>query len=60
MTWNELIATGTNLTVLGALVFTWRTFLRELRRDRDFWRTMALRGTHLAERATAAAEPDGQ
>ena len=55
MTWAELVAAGANLTVLGALAFTWRTFLLEMRRDRDFWRTMALRGTDLAERATAVA-----
>lgn len=50
MTWADLVSAGANLTVLGVLAFTWRAFLQELRRDRDFWREMALRGTNLAER----------
>lgn len=56
MTWAEIVGAGANITVLGVLAFTWRTFLQELRSDRDFWRAMALRSTDLAEDATRLAE----
>lgn len=56
---NDWLGVGINATLLGALVTSWRLFFTELRRDRDYWRTMALRGTALAEKATDAATTSG-
>lgn len=46
-------AVGGLVTTLAA---TWRFFYVEIRRDRDFWRDMALGTLGISERATKVAE----
>ena len=55
----EWLAPVGNLTLIGALLASWRLFFTEIRNDRDFWRTIALRGTMLAEKATDKVPDNG-
>lgn len=56
MDWTQIggwTAIGALLTTLAA---TWRFFYVEIRRDRDFWRDMALGSLGVSEKATDVAE----
>lgn len=69
MTIPELLDTITQGGVVGILIiivvggwrrwYVWKWTYDEIVADRDWWRTTALRGTVLAEKATDVAQTSG-
>ena len=56
MDWPQLAGGGLVGLMVTALLATWRFFFMEIRRDRDFWRDMALGTLGVTERAVETAE----
>lgn len=56
MDWPQIVGGGLVGIMATALLATWRFFFIEMRRDRDFWRDMALGTLGVSEKATDVAE----
>lgn len=56
MDFPQIVGGGLVATLATALIATWRFFFNEMRRDRDFWRDMALGTLGISEKATDVAE----
>ena len=56
MDWPQVVGGGLVGIMATALIATWRFFFIEIRKERDYWRDMALGTLGLSEKATTVAE----